>query len=107
MKKINKKSDLKKIAKSLGIAIPASLLFATNANAIQTSTATINKSMQIVENSISSQNKNEVMNHIVGEIILSVDIPRTNQSHTNSHANAWSGGGSGIGTHTNTHANAN
>jgi len=106
-KEVKKKSDFFKIAQGLGIAIPASLLFATNANATPANIIE-NKSMQIVENSISLQDKNEVVNRIVWELntnkkpfdLAAHTDNHTNNAakHTNNHTNTQ---------HANTHTNRN
>ena len=108
-KQVKKKSEFLKIAQSLGIAVPASLLFATNADAALAD-ATANKSMQLIENPISLLSKNEVKSRIVWEItdnkkvsdLLSHTNTHTNSAHTNRHADRTYSDG----THTNTHSNA-
>ena len=59
-KEAKKKSGFLKIAQGLGIAIPASLLLATNVNAIPVNTISI----ETAESSINLQEENEVMKHI-------------------------------------------
>lgn len=91
-----KRNDFKEIAKSLGIAIPVSLLFAGNANATPVNTI-VNESMQIVEKSMRLQGENEVISRIVWVLDAnkkSLDLA----AHTDTHSNV-------SGSHTDNHSN--
>jgi hypothetical protein len=113
-KQEKKKSDFLKIAQGLGIAIPASLLFATNATPAN---ITVNESIQMVENSISFQEKNEVANRIVWELNTNkktfdlakhTNTPHANQGHINRHSDNHTNVtdvSKKSQPHTNTHAN--
>ncbi|MDR2148832.1 MAG: hypothetical protein LBE91_20520 [Tannerella sp.] len=92
-----KRNDFKKIAQSLGIIIPASLLIVGNVNATPTKiTQPCNN--QLVKQLISKKSSNEVINRIS----LFVKISENNDDfvlHTNNHTNSES-------NHTNTHSNS-
>ena len=90
MKKVNEKSNFKKIAQSLGIAIPASLLLTSNVNAKEMSD---NKLLKDSENTIALKqnvNSNEVFKYIVNKTPSQNFIAHCNShsdydKHTNAH----------------------
>jgi len=93
-----KKNDFKKIAKSLGIAVPASLLFISNASATPVNTPQLStiKSFDIL---FSKGNSNEVINRISlfgktsendDKFALHVNNhSNTKSNHTNQHSNTY------------------
>ena len=81
---IKKKSDFFKIAQSLGVAIPASLLFATNVDAAQVNT--ISSNIETIENSINLQEENEVMERIAQTLTVVSDDYLADNDHGD-HAN--------------------
>ena len=97
---MNRRKDFKKIAQSLGIAIPASLLFAGNVNA--TPAAIVNNSeFDATENIVKMQKDNEVINRITLSLRMNEDGSML--AHNNAHTDV---GGNHTDYHSNTpHAN--
>jgi len=82
-KKVKIKSDFLKIAQGLGIAIPASLFFATNANAMPAKIRPLNN-VQIIVQSVEGQSSNAVINRII------LNVPNNDEkqlAHTDTHTN--------------------
>jgi hypothetical protein len=90
------KKDFKKIALSLGIVIPASLLPIGNANATSART-TLPNNNPLIEQLVGKKNSNEVINRIY---ILGKETENDNffTYHSNNHTNS-------NGNHTNQHSN--
>jgi hypothetical protein len=90
------KKDFKKIALSLGIAIPASLLSIGDANATQTNTV-LPGNNPLIEQLVVKKTSNEIVNRIslFGKTSESDDFFAY---HTNNHTNS-------NGNHTNRHTN--
>ncbi|MDR1974578.1 MAG: hypothetical protein LBQ31_07895 [Bacteroidales bacterium] len=88
------KEDLKKVALSLGIAIPASLLSIGNANSVPTNTELTN-SNQLIEQITKKQGSNEVINRIT--LGLRISENGTLLAHANAHTDR--------ATHTDRHSN--
>jgi len=97
MKQKEKKSEFLKIAQSLGIAIPVSLLFATNANATPVKITSLSNVQDIVQPN-NEQNSNAVIDRIKlsistnddGNLLAHLDAHTDKPCHNNIHTNKGS-----------------